>query len=89
MSVIADFGTIYEQSRFCIPKWLMGDERRFKQVLINLIKNAMKFTNQGSIKIKTIYRPLPLNMLEIEVKDTGVGIAAEDINAIFTRFGKL
>ena len=76
MSVIADFGTIYEQSRLRVPKWLVGDERRFKQVLINLIKNAMKFTDQGTIEIKTMYHPRPLNMLEVRVKDTGVGIAA-------------
>ena len=57
-----------------IPK-LMGDERRFQQVLINLVKNALKFTQQGSVKINVCYHAPPVNMLVCEVVDTGAGIA--------------
>ena len=42
---------------------LVGDKRRFKQVLMNLIKNAIKFTNQGVIKVKAHYEELPSQML--------------------------
>ena len=56
-----------------IPK-LMGDSKRFLQVLIHLVKNAMKFTKIGKIEIKACYRPEPENLLVVHVKDTGVGI---------------
>ena len=42
---------------------LVGDRRRFKQVLMNLIKNALKFTNQGVIKVKAQYKEHPSQML--------------------------
>ena len=68
---------------------LLGDERRFKQVLINLVKNSLKFCEHGDlIKIKVDY-DYERQMLQASVKDTGVGIAAEDMAKLFTRFGKL
>ena len=57
-----------------LPRTLYGDERRFKQVLINLVKNAIKFTTRGSIKILTSYDEEE-EMLLVQVKDTGAGIA--------------
>ena len=72
-----------------IPK-LLGDERRFKQVLINLVKNALKFTPSGSIEIKASYsRNHDSNLLIVHIKDTGKGITIEEIPKLFTRFGKL
>ena len=62
---------------------LVGDSRRFKQVLINLIKNALKFTNQGSISILTHYQNADQNLI-VHVKDTGVGISEEDIPKLFS-----
>jgi len=57
-----------------LPK-LIGDERRLKQVLINLVKNALKFSKaQGLIQIKASY-DVTLQMLIVHVEDTGVGIA--------------
>ena len=66
----------------------MGDERRFKQVLINLVKNALKFTSCGSIEIISAYDHA-LKCLTVHVKDTGAGIEPEDIPKLFSRFGKL
>ena len=66
---------------------LLGDKRRFQQVLTNLIKNAFKFTSSGSISVNIKYDVH--NKLQVEVKDTGIGITPEDIPKLFTRFGKL
>lgn len=71
-----------------LPKLLNGDERRLKQVLINLIKNAKKFTTEGAIEVKACYNQVQ-QMLLVHVNDTGAGIAAEDLPKLFTRFGKL
>ena len=69
--------------------WLIGDQRRFRQVLMNLVKNSLKFTIEGCVTIKAYYRPEPENLLIVHVVDTGVGIAEEDFPKLFTRFGKL
>ena len=66
----------------------MGDERRLKQVLINLVKNAFKFTKEGYIQIQACYNKEE-SMLIVYVIDTGAGIAEEDFPKMFTRFGKL
>ena len=71
-----------------LPPLLYGDERRFKQVLINLVKNAIKFTTWGSIKIMTSYDEEE-EMLITQVIDTGAGIASKDLGKLFNRFGKL
>ena len=67
---------------------LVGDERRLKQVLINLVKNAIKFTSKGSIEIKTSY-DVTNQLLIVHVEDTGVGIASADLSKLFSKFGKL
>ena len=58
-----------------MPK-LIGDERRLKQVIINLVRNAIKFTSYGSIKLEAHYED---GILHAKVTDTGVGIEAEEI----------
>lgn len=73
-----------------MPK-LMGDGRRLRQILMNLIRNAIKFTTEGFIKICIKYENNPPagNKLFIDVIDSGSGIAKEDMSLLFTRFGKL
>ncbi len=57
---------------------------------MNLIKNAVKFTRVGKIEIKAEYNDLLIEpKLQVEVIDTGAGIAPKDMNKLFTRFGKL
>ena len=58
------------------------DENRLKQIILNLISNAVKFTVSGSIKIKASYIT-ETGIIEISVKDTGFGIKEEDIHLIF------
>ena len=67
---------------------LIGDQRRLLQVLINLVKNSLKFTQKGSIEILVRYHHWN-STLEVSVKDTGAGISAEDIPHLFQKFGKL
>ena len=77
------------KKQFCpLPARLNGDERRFKQVLINLVKNSLKFTEKGKIIIKASFCQ-PTNELTVHVRDTGVGIAPDDRKKLFSRFGKL
>lgn len=66
----------------------MGDQRRLQQIMINLVKNALKFTWQGKIEIMVAYDHVDQNLV-VKVKDTGMGIAAEDTPQLFSMFGKL
>jgi len=56
--------------------------------MVNLVKNALKFTTEGQVQIKASY-DTEASSLIVHVKDTGVGIAKEDFPRLFTRFGKL
>ena len=71
-----------------LPRHLLGDVIRIKQVIINLANNAVKFTNEGKVEIKIWQESIADNqiMLCCEVKDTGIGIKKEDIKKIFQSF---
>ena len=63
---------------------LYGDARRFKQVMLNLCRNAVKFTKNGFIEIKACYKG---ELLIVQIKDTGKGMTKEEIPYVFNRFG--
>jgi PAS domain S-box-containing protein len=67
---------------------LIGDSLRLSQILLNLASNALKFTEQGAITVRTrIEEETPKNvLLHFEVQDTGIGIAAEDQKRLFNAF---
>ena len=71
-----------------IPSGLYGDEIRIKQILINLLGNAVKFTNKGCItwKITSEKEDDEHCRLNISIKDTGIGIKEEDLENIFSSF---
>jgi len=72
-----------------LPEWVETDALKLKQILINLLNNAVKFTNQGSISLRIDSLPQTTNMLKtllIEVKDTGIGISVTDQQRIFEPF---
>jgi signal transduction histidine kinase/ActR/RegA family two-component response regulator len=78
-----------------LPTHLYADEKRLRQVLLNLLGNAVKFTQAGQVSLRvrtlghaTIASMLPLRQysLRFEVTDTGVGIAAKDLERIFSPF---
>jgi len=66
---------------------VFSDKRRIKQVLTNLINNAVKFTDKGNVKIAA--KVLKDKMLEIRVADTGIGIKPEDMNKLFQPFQQI
>ncbi|AKA68307.1 response regulator [Clostridium scatologenes] len=74
-----------------IPQFLIGDPNRLRQVLNNLINNAIKFTEHGeiSLKVKNIETIDEHVKLEFSVTDTGIGISEENINTIFESFSQV
>ncbi len=66
---------------------LFSDRRRIKQILMNLVSNAVKFTDQGSVKIAA--RVLGDDNLEVRVIDTGIGIKEEDMDKLFQPFQQI
>jgi len=70
-----------------LPEQVHTDPTRVKQVLLNLLSNALKFTLRGSIEVSALLNAG--GRLTIRVKDTGIGIPASDIGKIFRLFGKL
>lgn len=71
-----------------IPKYLMGNERMIKQIIINLLGNAVKFSESGEIKVILTYQPKS-ESLQIVVSDHGIGINECDYDRIFERFTRL
>ena len=65
------------------PRTVMGDVKRLRQVLINLLDNAIKYTKEGGIALKVGYHDDAIRFL---VEDTGVGIKEEDLHSIFEAF---
>ena len=73
-----------------VPNMIVGDEGKIRQVLINLLNNAIKFTEKGhvlvSLKVVPCSKDQPGERLECRVQDTGPGIASEDMDRLFTPF---
>lgn len=74
-----------------IPRMLYGDVVRVKQVITNVLTNAVKYTQRGSITITANFRKLYSDqlLLLISVKDTGMGIKKEALSKLFDRFERL
>jgi signal transduction histidine kinase/CheY-like chemotaxis protein len=73
-----------------IPQWLVGDPHRLNQVLINLLGNAIKFTDQGHIQVDVTLREETAGgvILTFTVKDTGIGIPEASLAHIFDSFAQ-
>ena len=73
-----------------LPVKLIGDVLRLKQVTINLLTNAIKYTEQGQIVLRADFRKTADGIeLTISIKDSGIGIRNEDMEKIFSAFGQL
>ncbi len=73
-----------------IPSKLRGDDMRIKQIMMNLLSNAAKYTEKGTIHLEVDYTPVSGRDREIELKvsvtDTGIGIGKEQMKDLFTKF---
>jgi PAS domain S-box-containing protein len=71
-----------------LPEYVLGDSVRLGQILVNLIGNAIKFTNKGlvTVSVKKVDENKSSYTLKFSVQDTGIGIPASKIDAIFERF---
>ena len=78
---------IDQSSRF--PRYIVGDETHLRQILINLLGNAIKFTEQGGVTIRLGTRRNAHAHLLIEIEDSGPGISDEDQKIIFEPFVQL
>ncbi len=65
---------------------IKNDERRTKQILVNFISNAIKFTDRGGIEIKLVKKD---KTAEISVRDTGLGVKKEDMDKLFKDFSRI
>jgi uncharacterized membrane protein YfcA len=68
------------------PRGIGGDPARLRQILVNLLGNAAKFTEQGEIELAV--RPLEGGKIEFVVRDTGIGIAPEALSRLFQPFSQ-
>lgn len=68
---------------FSVDTQVIGDRKRIRQVMVNLIQNALKYTEQGIVEVSVKAKE---DYCEIAVNDTGLGISEQDIERIFERF---
>lgn len=73
-----------------VPANLIGDSSRIKQILINIVGNAIKFTHKGSIKVKvsSVYKENHF-YLQFKVSDTGIGIKKQNLSKLFISFNQI
>ena len=67
-----------------LPEAIRADERRLRQVLLNLLDNAVKFTDRGHVMLRV--RFAPPSRLRVEVEDTGIGMSDEQVSRLFQPF---
>ncbi|WP_179376535.1 tetratricopeptide repeat-containing hybrid sensor histidine kinase/response regulator [Winogradskyella wichelsiae] len=74
-----------------VPIWIKGDQTKLSQVLINLLGNALKFTDHGEVQLIVSFIEIKDNRLKLkfEVKDNGQGISKDNQKKIFEEFGQL
>ncbi len=96
-SIIETLGIIANQKQleiFCIvdkqlPRLLHGDALRFRQIVMNLLGNAIKFTNKGEIVLRIKTSPTNQAFVRVEVQDSGIGIPIEKQRNLFRAFSQI
>ncbi len=82
------FDCIWDES---LPKMINGDPHRLKQIIINLMNNAIKFTRNGSVSLRIfpVLSKKTFTRIKFEIKDTGIGIDKKDLNKLFKSFSQV
>lgn len=70
-----------------VPRYIQTDQSKLRQVLLNLISNAIKFTKVGELKLTVVWQ-VENSRLEFTVRDTGLGISPNEINLLFEAFAQ-
>jgi len=71
-----------------VPQWVYGDATRLKQILTNLVGNALKFTQHGGVQV-AMKMVQDGKVLECQVRDTGIGIPPDKVHRLFERFSQV
>jgi len=69
-----------------VPDFLISDQRKLYQILVNLISNAVKFTEKGNIRLFVYQKETNIHF---EVSDTGIGISEENLESVFEKFTQI
>lgn len=74
-----------------LPARLVGDDARLRQILVNLVSNAIKYTDEGYVRLTMRCTELPEGRckLSVSVRDTGIGIREEDLGRVFENFTRV
>ena len=79
--------SLHVDSRAVDDLWLLGDPGRVRQIVLNLVSNAIKYTDEGSVRLTSTWRQTERGpVLALAVEDTGMGIAADDQAWLFEPF---
>ena len=72
-----------------LPAYVRGDERKLRQILLNLLSNAVNYTQRGAVTLRVSYGLAGPDLLRCEVTDTGIGIPKDKLKTIFEPFTQL
>lgn len=93
MNVLAINKNLILENKVALEKGvcLLGDRLRLKQLLMNLLTNAIKFTSSGKVtlRVQLVLQGKKHGQLKVQVEDTGIGIAPEDLGFIFDEFAQV